>query len=51
MKKRRQLLWIDIGIKIIGLIISLIVYPPAMMFSVIIAAAFLMVGIRALNLD
>lgn len=51
MKKRRELLWIDIGIKIIGLIISLTVYPPAMMFSVIIAAVFLMTGIKVLNLD
>lgn len=51
MKKRRTLLWIDIGIKIIGLIISLTVYPPAMMFSVIIAAVFLMTGIKVLNLD
>ncbi len=51
MKKRRQLLWIDIGIKIIGFIISLILYPPAMMYSVLLAAAFLMIGIRVLNLD
>ena len=51
MKKRRQLLWVDIGIKIIGLIISLTIYPPAMMFSVIIAAIFLMTGIKVLNLD
>ena len=51
MKKRRQLLWVDIGIKIIGLIISLTIYPPAMMFSVIMAAVFLMTGIMVLNLD
>lgn len=51
MKKRRQLLWVDIGIKIIGLIISLTIYPPAMMFSVIMVAVFLMTGIKVLNLD
>ena len=51
MRKRRQLLWIDIGVKIIGLIISLTIYPPMMMYSVIIAAVFLMTGIKVLNLD
>ena len=38
MMKRRLLLWIDVGIKVIGLILALTVYPPAMMYSVIIAA-------------
>lgn len=51
MRKRRQLLWIDIVVKIIGLIISLTIYPPMMMYSVIIAAVFLMTGIKVLNLD
>ncbi len=51
MKKRRLLLWIDIGVKVIGLVIALTVYPPAMMFSVIIAACLLMGGIRVMKLD
>ena len=45
------LLWIDVGIKVIGLVIALTVYPPAMMFSVIIAAGLLMAGIRFMKLD
>lgn len=51
MRKRRLLLWIDVGIKVIGLVIALTVYPPAMMFSVIIAAGLLMSGIRFMKLD
>ncbi len=51
MRKRRLLLWIDVGIKVIGLVIALTVYPPAMMFSVIIAAGLLMAGIRFMKLD
>lgn len=51
MAKRRRLLWIDIAIKIVGLVISVIVYPPAMMYSVIIAAAFLMISIHKMKLD
>lgn len=51
MKKRRLLLWIDVGAKVIGLVTALTVYPPAMMFSVIIAAGFLMGGIRVMRLD
>ncbi len=38
-------------IKVIGLVIALTVYPPAMMFSVIIAACLLMGGIRVMKLD
>ena len=33
----------DILIKILGLILALTVYPPAMMISVIIAAVFIMI--------
>ena len=51
MEKRRLLLWIDVGIKFVGLALALTVYPPAMMVSVIISAAMLMIGIRALKLD
>ena len=51
MRKRRALLWIDIAIKIVGFAIALTVYPPAMMYSVILAAAFLMISIRVLRLD
>ena len=51
MAKRRRLLWIDIAVKVVGLIISVTVYPPAMMYSVIIAAAFLMISIHKMKLD
>ncbi len=51
MKKRRFLLWIDVGVKVVGLVIALTVYPPAMMLSVIIAAVLLMAGIRLMKLD
>ena len=51
MAKRRRLLWIDIGIKAVGAVIAMTVYPPAMMYSVIIAAVFLMLSIRKLKLD
>lgn len=51
MAKRRRLLWIDIAIKVVGLIVSVTVYPPAMMYSVIIAAAFLMISIHRMKLD
>ena len=51
MAKRRRLLWIDIAVKVLGLIISVTVYPPAMMYSVIIAAAFLMISIHKMKLD
>ena len=51
MEKRRLLLWIDVGIKFVGLALALTVYPPAMMYSVIISAAMLMIGIRVFKLD
>ncbi len=51
MKKRRTLLWIDVGIKIVGLMIALTVYPPTMMLSVIVSAGMLMIGIRVFKLD
>ncbi|MBE7060064.1 MAG: DUF1211 domain-containing protein [Ruminococcaceae bacterium] len=51
LKKRRTLLWIDIAIKVVGAVIAMTVYPPAMMFSVILAAAFLMISIRKMRLD
>ncbi len=50
-KKRRILLWIDVAVKAIGFIIAVMIYPPVMMYSVIIAAAFLMIGIRVMKLD
>lgn len=40
----RKLLLPDIGIKAIGLMIALAAYPPAMMFSVLLAAAFILTG-------
>ena len=51
MAKRRRLLWIDIAVKVLGLVISVTVYPPAMMYSVIIAAAFLMISIHKMKHD
>ena len=51
MKKRRNLLWIDVGIKMIGFTLALTVYPRAMMLSVILAAAFLMISIQLMHLD
>lgn len=42
--KRRRILWFDILIKIVGLIIAITTYPPAMMFSVIMAALFFTIG-------
>ena len=47
----QDLLWIDIAIKAVGAVIAMTVYPPAMMYSVIIAAAFLMLSIRKIKLD
>lgn len=41
-KKFRKVLIIDIIIKIIGLILAVLIYPPAMMISVIISALFTM---------
>lgn len=37
----RRLLLIDIAIKIVGLIIAVTIYPPAMMISVLLAAMFI----------
>ena len=51
MRKRRNLLLIDVAVKAAGLAIALTVYPPAMMCSVILAAAFLMFSIRIMRLD
>lgn len=51
MAKRRRLLWVDVAVKVVGLIVSVTVYPPAMMYSVIIAAAFLMISIHKMKLD
>ena len=51
MKKRRNLLWIDVGIKMIGFTLALTVYLRAMMLSVILAAAFLMISIQLMHLD
>lgn len=51
MMKRKTLLWMDVMIKLIGLVIAITIYPPAMMISVLLAAAFLMVGIRLKRID
>lgn len=40
-KTYRKLLLPDIGIKIVGLILALTVYPPIMMYSVLLAAAYI----------
>lgn len=39
----RKRLYLDIGIKVVGLIITLTVYPSAMMISVLVTMAFMMV--------
>lgn len=49
--KRRRILWFDILIKIAGLIIAVTIYPPAMMYSVILAAAFFTIGRVKLKLN
>ena len=41
----------DVGIKLVGLVIAITIYPPAMMISVLLAAAFLMIGIRLKKID
>ncbi len=51
MRKRRNLLLIDVAIKLVGMAVAMTVYPPAMMYSVILAAAFLMISIRIMRLD
>lgn len=43
-KSFRKILCIDIIIKIIGLIFAILVYPPAMMISVIISALYTMIN-------
>lgn len=40
-KAYRKMLAPDIGIKILGLILALTVYPPIMMYSVLVAAAYI----------
>lgn len=42
----RKRLYLDIGIKVVGLIITLTVYPSAMMISVLITMAFMMIPTR-----
>lgn len=49
--KRRRILWFDILIKIAGLIMAVTIYPPAMMYSVILAAAFFTIGRVKLKLN
>ena len=51
MMQRKTLLWMDVGIKLVGLVIAITIYPPAMMISVLLAAAFLMRGIRIKRID
>ena len=51
MRKEKTTLWIDVGIKVIDLVLALIVYLPTMMYSLIIAAGMLMTGIRFMKLD
>lgn len=40
-KTYRKMLLPDIGIKIIGLILAILFYPPIMMYSVLVAAAYI----------
>ena len=42
---RKRLLWIDVFVKFLGLSMTATVYPPAMMYSVILSEIFLMIGI------
>ncbi|MBP2058892.1 putative membrane protein [Lactobacillus colini] len=39
----RQLVAIDLGIKLVGMILSLILFPPATMWSIFIASAMLII--------
>ena len=43
MNNRGKWLWIDILIKLAGLVIALTVYPPAMMYSVLLAAVVIII--------
>lgn len=40
-KNYRSILLPDIGIKVLGLILAITVYPPLMMYSVLVAAAYI----------
>ena len=42
----RKVLLPDIGIKLAGLVLALTIWPPAMMFSVLIAAIFILTAIH-----
>lgn len=41
-KSYRQMLIPDIGIKCIGLVLAIVVYPPIMMYSVLVAAVYIL---------
>ncbi|GHV97783.1 DUF1211 domain-containing membrane protein [Lactobacillus nasalidis] len=41
-KTYRQMLVPDIGIKIVGLLLAVIVYPPLMMYAVLLASAYIL---------
>lgn len=45
----RKLLLPDIGIKIVGLVLALVVYPPVMMYSVLAAAVYILTRKAALD--
>ena len=44
-KAYRKLLIPDIGIKVVGLILAVLIYPPIMSISVLLAAAYI-IGLR-----
>lgn len=43
MNRRNEWLKKDIGVKIVGLILSITVFPPAMMYSVLLTLLFLVI--------
>lgn len=45
-KRHRGALWIDLSIKLIGLVLALTVWPPAMMISVVIAGTLVSVALQ-----
>lgn len=42
----RKRLYLDIGVKIVGLILTFTVFPPAMMISVLMTMIFMMIPVR-----
>lgn len=50
-KRHRGALWIDLSIKLIGLVLALAVWPPAMMISVVIAGTLVSVVLQVRRPD